>query len=138
MNNKCNYAKVTATACTAKYCLNMLKRDLPDVLLLDIDLPDRNGINLCIELKSNYPNLKILALTSYGELTVIRRMINAGANGYVLKNGMADEILLGIQTVAAGESFFCDEVDMLLKKQTGFEIILTKKERELLQLICEG
>lgn len=136
--NECNYAKVTDTAYTAKDCLNMLKRGLPDVLLLDIDLPDRNGINLCIELKTNYPNLKILALTSYGELTVIRRMLNAGANGYVLKNGMADEILLGIQTVAAGESFFCDEVDMLLKKQTGFEIILTKKERELLQLICEG
>ena len=51
---------------------------------------------------------------------------------------MADEIMLGVQTVASGEPFLCDEVDMLLKKQTGLEIILTKKERELLELICEG
>lgn len=136
--NECDYAKVTGTAYTAKDCLCMLKKEMPDVLLLDINLPDGNGINLCRELKAKYPTLKILALSSYGELTVIRRMLDAGANGYVLKNGMADEILLGIQTVAAGESFFCDEVDMRLKKQTGFEIILTKKERELLQLICEG
>jgi DNA-binding NarL/FixJ family response regulator len=136
--NECKFAKVVGTAYTAKECRWMLKAGLPDVLLLDIHLPDGNGIDICKELKTTYPELKILALTSYGELTVIRRMLDAGAIGYVLKNAMAEEILLAIQTVATGETFLCDEVDMLMKKQTGLEIILTKKERELLELISEG
>lgn len=130
--------RVAATAHTATGCRWMLMSGLPDVLLLDINLPDGNGIDLCRELINKYPELKILALTSFGELTVIRRMLDAGAFGYILKNAMAEEILMGIRTVAAGETFLCDEVDMLLKKQTGLEIILTKKERELLELICEG
>lgn len=136
--NESKLAWVKNVAYTAAECRWMLANDLPDVLLLDIHLPDSKGIDLCAELTNKYHGLKVLALTSYGELTVIRRMLDAGALGYVLKNAMAEEILIGIQTVAAGETFLCNEVDMLLKKQTGFEIILTKKERELLGLICEG
>lgn len=136
--NDSKTARVAATAYTASECRWMLMSGLPDVLLLDINLPDGNGIDLCSELMNKYPELKILALTSFAELTIIRRMLDAGALGYILKNAMADEIMLGVQTVASGEPFLCDEVDMLLKNQTGLEIILTKKERELLELICEG
>ncbi|MDD4008441.1 MAG: response regulator transcription factor [Fermentimonas sp.] len=136
--NDSKTSRVAATAYTASECRWMLMSGLPDVLLLDINLPDGNGIDLCSELMNKYPELKILALTSFAELTIIRRMLDAGALGYILKNAMADEIMLGVQTVASGEPFLCDEVDMLLKKQTGLEIILTKKERELLELICEG
>lgn len=136
--NESGTAEVIGTACTAASCRRMLDGRLPDVLLLDIHLPDSNGVDLCIDLKKKYPNLKILALTSFGELAVIRRMLNAGAQGYVLKNSMPEEILLGIEVVAEGETFLCDEVNLLLKKQTGLEIVLTKKERELLGLICEG
>ncbi|MDD4777616.1 MAG: response regulator transcription factor [Fermentimonas sp.] len=136
--NDSKTARVAATAYSASECRWMLMSRLPDVLLLDINLPDGNGIDLCSEITSKYPKMKILALTSFAELTVIRLMLDAGAFGYILKNAMADEIMLGIQTVASGERFLCDEVDLLLKKQSGLEIILTKKERELLELICEG
>jgi DNA-binding NarL/FixJ family response regulator len=80
--------KVTAKAHTVTACKWLLLSGLPDVLLLDINLPDGNGIDLCYELINKYPELKILALTSFGELTVIRRMLDAGALGYILKNAM--------------------------------------------------
>ena len=131
-------AIVTAVSHDAEGCRRLLKSQSPDVLLLDINLPDGNGIDLCIELKTLYPELKILALTSYGEYTVVRRMIENGALGYVLKNSMSEEMIAGIETVAAGELFLCHEVDLLMKKAQNSDIWLTQRERELLRLIVEG
>lgn len=136
--NESGIANVIDTAATADACRRMLCKRQADVLLLDIHLPDGNGVDLCTELRAKYPGLKILALTSFGELAVINRMLDAGALGYVLKNAMAEEMLLGIQSVAAGEKFLCHEVNLLLKRQTGLAVALTRKEKELLYLICEG
>jgi DNA-binding NarL/FixJ family response regulator len=131
-------AKVTAVSHDAAQCYRILAGETPDVLLLDINLPDANGVDLCAELKSKYPDLKILALTSYGEYTVVRRMIENGALGYVLKNAMSEEVIAGIEAVASGELFLCHEVDLLMKKQENTAIWLTLRERELLKLIVEG
>lgn len=131
-------AKVVAIAHSGIECRRLLKENLPDVLLLDINLPDTDGISLCAELKSVYPSLKILALTSYGEYTMVRRMMESGASGYILKNAMAEEMLEGIEVVASGNTFLCHEVDLLMKKQANSAIWLTPRERQLLQLIAEG
>jgi DNA-binding NarL/FixJ family response regulator len=136
--NESGTAKVTAVSHDAAHCHRILTTDTPDVLLLDINLPDANGVDLCAELKSKYPDLKILALTSYGEYTVVRRMIENGALGYVLKNAMREEVIAGIEAVASGELFLCHEVDVLMKKQENTAIWLTLRERELLKLIVEG
>lgn len=136
--NESGTAKVTAVSHDAAHCYRILTTDTPDVLLLDINLPDANGVDLCAELKSKYPDLKILALTSYGEYTVVRRMIENGALGYVLKNAMSEEVIAGIEAVASGELFLCHEVDVLMKKQENTAIWLTLRERELLKLIVEG
>lgn len=136
--NESGKAIVTAVSHDAEGCRRLLKSQSPDVLLLDINLPDGNGIDLCIELKTLYPELKILALTSYGEYTVVRRMIENVALGYVLKNSMSEEMIAGIETVAAGELFLCHEVDLLMKKAQNSDIWLTQRERELLRLIVEG
>ena len=131
-------AKVVAIVHSGNECRRLLKENLPDVLLLDINLPDTDGISLCAELKSVYPSLKILALTSYGEYTMVRRMMESGASGYILKNAMAEEMLEGIEVVASGNTFLCHEVDLLMKKQANSAIWLTPRERQLLQLIAEG
>jgi len=136
--NESGTAKVTAVSHDAAQCYRILAAETPDVLLLDINLPDANGVHLCAELKSKYPDLKILALTSYGEYTVVRRMIENGALGYVLKNAMSEEVIAGIEAVASGELFLCHEVDLLMKKQENTAIWLTLRERELLKLIVEG
>ena len=136
--NESELALVVAVSYNAAQCKQALAQELPDVLLLDINLPDANGIELCVALKAQYPNLKILALTSYGEYSVVRRMMENGALGYVLKNAMSEEVLAGIETVARGETFLCHEVDVLMKKKNNDAIWLTNRERDLLRLIVEG
>lgn len=131
-------AKVTAVSFNAAQCHQMLAKERPDVLLLDINLPDADGVDLCAELKSKYPELKILALTSYGEYNIVRRMIENGAMGYILKNAMCEEMLAGIEIVASGKPFLCHEIDVLLKKKKNTDVWLTHRERELLRMIVDG
>ncbi len=131
-------AVVANIAYDASECRNLLSFGLPDVLMLDINLPDTNGVELCKELKERYPDIRILALTSYSEYSTIRQMLDNGASGYVLKNAMSEEVLEGISTVAAGQIFLCHEVDLLMKKQPETSVWLTNREKELLKLVVEG
>ena len=119
-------------------CWKMLQTELPDVLLLDVGLPDGSGMDICPQIKLRYPTVNILMLTSYAEYSIISHVLNNGASGYILKNAMPEEIIEGILTVAAGKRFLCDEVNILLKKGDNSRIDLTRRERELLRLITEG
>ncbi|MFS8617475.1 MAG: response regulator transcription factor [Solitalea sp.] len=136
--NDSGIAVVESVSGDAAACRSALGFRLPDVLMLDISLPDANGIDLCKELKETYPALNILALSSYNEYAVVRQMLENGASGYVIKNAMPREIMEGIKTVAAGERFLCHEVDLLLKKQSDLTVWLSNRERELLELVADG
>src|SRR5690606_11872486 len=94
----------------------------PDVLLLDVGLPDMSGIDFCKELTTQHPDIRILALTTHNEYTIVRQMLDNGASGYLVKNAMADEVLAGIQAVAAGETFLSHEIDLLMKKPSSKNI----------------
>ncbi|MDD2246649.1 MULTISPECIES: response regulator [Proteiniphilum] len=132
------FATVCSTAYTGKECLQQLTLKKADVVLLDINLPDISGIDLCKEIHQRYPDLKIVALTSYGEYAMVRRTLENGAMGYVIKNAMPEEILLGIRTVMDGERFLSEEIDMLMRKRSRNPVWLTPREKELLQFIVEG
>jgi len=136
--NGSGIAQVIGKAHSVAGCFEMLAQKPAEVLLLDVSLPDGNGIDICPKIKEQYPNLKILMLTSYSEQSVIMRALKNGASGYILKNAMAEEIIEGIQTVAAGKRFLCDEVDILLKNTETNIIRLTRREQELLRLIVSG
>ncbi|MDR1810354.1 MAG: response regulator transcription factor [Prevotella sp.] len=136
--NESKLARVSGKSYSAAECRSMLRSGQPDVLLLDISLPDGNGIELCAEIKERYPQIKVLMLTSYSERTIINRALENGASGYVLKNSDPQEILEGILTVAEGNRFLCSEVDVLLRKYVSCPIELTRRERELLQLLIAG
>jgi DNA-binding NarL/FixJ family response regulator len=136
--NESGNIKVIGKSYTVNDSKQMLALRLPDVLLLDVGLPDGDGIELCVELVKLYPALKILMLTTYAEIAVISRALDAGAFGYVLKNATSEEIMEGIHKVASGEHFLCDEVETLLNKSTEERITLTGRERELLKLVVEG
>jgi DNA-binding NarL/FixJ family response regulator len=116
----------------------MLKAGQPDVLMLDVGLPDGSGMDLCPELKAKYPAMNILMLTSYAEYAVISHVLNNGASGYILKNATSEEIMEGIRTVASGKRFLCEETDAVLKKERDRQLILTRQERELLGLLATG
>lgn len=136
--NESESVRVTNKVYSSIGCLELLKGKQPDVLLLDISLPDNNGIDLCLKVKEKYPQVKVLILTSYGELATIIRALAAGADGYVLKNSMPEELLEGICTVASGERFLCEEVNVTLQNNENNSMELTRREMELLQLIAAG
>src|SRR5690606_19425039 len=131
-------ASVVGIAHTAADCRNSIGFWKPDVLLMDVGLPDMSGVDLCKELKESFPEVKILALTTHNEYTIVRKMLDNGASEYLIKNAMADEVLAGIKAVAAGEIFLCHEIDLLMKRPSEKNIWLTERERELLRLIAEG
>ena len=121
--NGSGIAKVTAKSHSSCECRQMLSTEQADVLLLDIHLPDGNGVDLCAEILSLYPKLKILALTSYSEYAVVNRMMSAGALGYVLKNAMAEEILQGIEGRLAGfiqSHYFAIDDRLIRHRGEGF------------------
>ena len=84
--------QVTGLAFSGKECRSAIIKELPDVILLDINLPDASGIDLCKEIKSQHPEIKIVALSSFNEYAIVRRMLENGASGYVVKNAMPEEI----------------------------------------------
>jgi len=136
--NESGIASVINKAYSVAGCWDLLKNSHPDVLLLDISMPDGSGIDLCPKIKEKYPQVKVMILTSYGELATITRALEAGADGYVLKNSEPEELLEGIRTVVSGNRFLCEEVDSTLRKNDNNSLELTRREMELLQLIAEG
>ena len=131
-------ATVVGIAHNAADCWKSIGFWNAEVILLDVGLPDKNGIDLCKELKERFPNIKILALTTHNEYMVVRQMMDNGASGYLIKNAMADEVLTGIKAVADGKIFLCHEIDLLMKRPSEKNLWLTARERELLKLISEG
>jgi DNA-binding NarL/FixJ family response regulator len=131
----CNSADIAATG---KECTKKMNSSKYDLIFLDINLPDINGILLCETLHKNFPTVKILALTSFSEFTCVNNMLTNGASGYVLKNAMPEEIIKGVETVMNGEVFLCHEVDILMKKENDKHVFLTRRETDLLRLITQG
>jgi DNA-binding NarL/FixJ family response regulator len=133
-------AKLCVTASSGKESLTYLKNYSPDIVLLDINLPDMNGIDLCKTMKTEYPALNILAISSFSQRSYIVRMLENGALGYVLKNSSEDEILSAINDVSKGVRHLGYEVNEILKPSKTTEKIplLSRRETEVLKLIADG
>src|SRR6188472_1065564 len=92
-------------ATNAASCLAFLQQQQPDVILMDINLPDKSGIDLCKEVKTLYPSIHIIGLSSFNQQSFIGKMMDNGASGYVLKNATREELREAIETVMSGEKF---------------------------------
>ncbi len=125
-------------AMNAASCLAFLKRQEPDVILMDINLPDKSGIDLCKEVKALYPTIAVLGLSTFNQQPVIRNMIDNGASGYVLKNATKEELLTAIATVRIGKTYLSFEAVQSLRETTGKAPVITRREKEVLQLIADG
>ena len=130
--------RVVGMAHSAAGCRELLATTELDVLLLDVNLPDGNGIELCPLVKMKYPAVRVMMLTSYGELAVVKSALDAGADGYVLKNSLPEDIIEGILAVSAGVRFVCGDVEAMLKTEEENPFELTRREYNLLRLIAEG
>ena len=125
-------------ATNAASCLAFLQQQQPDVILMDINLPDKSGIDLCKEVKEKYPSVFIIGLSTFNQQSFIQKMMDNGASGYVLKNATQKELMEAIEAVAKGKIYLSDEVSQTLRRDESTNIVLTRREKEVLELIAEG
>ena len=125
--------------------LNMIKSCNPDLILMDIEMPRINGIEATIKALEIYPDLKIMALSMYGDEEYFQKMIDAGVCGFLLKNSDFSEVKKAILTASQGSNYFTEEilyrlVNRLKTKPPQIDpaVVLSDREIEVLQLICKG
>lgn len=124
--------------------LKHIEKDQPDVLLLDINLPDINGIELCKQLKKVNADLKIIAISNYDDVSFVKRMLNNGADGYLLKNTDRLELLEAFKAVLNNEQYLQRDIEKKLlnqsigkKTKNPLLVKLTRREKEVLLAISE-
>lgn len=140
-------AEVVNTASNGAEFLMKIEKKRPDVVLMDIRMPMMDGIETTKLAVEKYPDIKIIALSMFGEEEYLESMLNAGAKGFLVKNTGMDELERAVSTVHQGRSYFSTELLTILmellrnpkkedskKDNTQF----SKREFEVLQLICEG
>ncbi len=126
-------------AMNAASCMAFLHSQEPDVLLLDINLPDKSGIDLCKEIKAKYPDIQILGLSSFNQQSYIQKMMQNGASGYVLKNASIEEIVKAIEAAMNGDIFLSDQASLTMAENKDALIpIITRREKEVLLMIAKG
>lgn len=132
--------QIVGTVNDAFSALNFLKKTVVDVVLLDINLPDISGLDLCKKLKADFPKLKIIAMSTFKERSYITRMIEQGASGYVLKSVSQAELVEAIMQAQSGRMYLSMEVSqVLVMSQTQKPVpLLTSREKEVLGCISEG
>lgn len=103
-------APVISITSTGKDCLDILKKKNYDIILLDINLPDIGGEELCRTIRSSHPGVRILALTGAIDRASVANMLRAGASGYVIKTSIADELIEGIECVLKGKRYISRDI----------------------------
>ena len=118
----------------------------PDIVVMDIGLPQISGIEVTRHLLQELPGIKVLGLSTFSERRIILEMLDAGASGYVVKSAGQEELLRGIRALAMGRTYLCPEVSAVVvntmrgrklsEKPKGEQ--LGRREREVLKLLAEG
>lgn len=127
---------------TAQSCLGYFIKNTADVILMDINLPDMSGIDLCKEIKTKYPGIMVLGLSTFSQGSYVTKMVENGASGYILKNAGKEELLEAIREVNKGKTYLSFEAGQAMRQENASQKnqlpVLTRREKEVLALIAEG
>jgi DNA-binding NarL/FixJ family response regulator len=142
--------KVVAEAASGDELIDLLSTVHADVVLMDISMPGKDGFETTQHVAEHFPKVKVLALSMLSNDSYVSKMMDLGAQGYILKNAGQDELCCAVQLVAAGNRYICSEVSLeLLRKVQSLSLTITpllsddqrdqsKRELEVLGLIAEG
>jgi DNA-binding NarL/FixJ family response regulator len=143
---KLDYVEVVGEAANGEEFLDLIRKVVCDIVLMDIEMPIMNGIDATkIAIKEN-PKLKVIALTMFTEDDYVQSMIDAGVAGFLVKNINKDTLHKAITTVAASGNYYSEELfkfftrkfQTTAEKKQSEEIHFTSREKEILQLLSEG
>lgn len=138
---------VVGQAADGRTAIEMVRELLPDIVIMDIGMPNLNGIEATRQMITENPHIKVMALSTHSDGSVVAKMIKAGATGYMLKESAFSELLDGLQAMAEGKIYLCskiskvvfaDYVNLLNNNKDDLINGLTIREREILQLVAEG
>lgn len=140
--------EVVAEASTGREAVELCHKHEPDLVLMDIAMPELNGIEACRQVRAELPRVRVLALSMHADKQYAAGMLGAGASGYLLKDCAYDELVEAIRTVASGRTYLSPEITGVVLRDyvdrlSGAEAdsafsVLTDREREVLQLVAEG
>ena len=134
--------KIVGTANDGERLIEIVNAKQPDVVLVDIRMPKIDGIQATKIIKASYPDTKIVAFTMFDQDDAVKQMLDAGAEGYLLKDSPLDEVLNAITAVMKGEVFYDKSIDVSLlqgnKTTTEAKPLLSKSERDILALVGLG
>jgi two-component system, NarL family, nitrate/nitrite response regulator NarL len=136
--------QIVGASKTAAEALAFLTNEEPEIILLDISLPDMNGLELCEKIRVHHKKVKIIGLTSTNEAGIITGLLQRGGNGYLLKNMERADLLVAIDTVMAGRVYLSNAANEKVLEQ--FQTVklkadvplVTRREKEILQLLADG
>ena len=135
--------QIIGEASNGREAIKICSKLMPDVLVIDVAMPDLNGIEAARQIYKINPNIKIIGLSMHSSKQFIQGMFKAGAYGYLLKDGDADELISAITTVTENKKYLSQDINQeflsLLKNDETIENAkLSTREKEVLQLIAEG
>ncbi|NLI24025.1 MAG: response regulator transcription factor [Bacteroidales bacterium] len=143
--NASSEVRVIAEAGNGQEYLRLLKDTVPDVTLMDIEMPGMNGIETAAEAVKLFPELRIITLSMYGEEEYYVKMIDAGARGFILKNSDINEVISAIKAVYEGGTYFSQDLLLNVVKNirsgrltATADTHLSEREIEILRKICQG
>ncbi len=139
--------EIVGEASTGEECLDLFRETHPDLCILDIDMPDKSGIETAKEIREMEEETKILILSMHINKNILLDALEANVNGYLLKNTEKDDLLHGIRAIAKGQQVFSDPISDLMKESflhtsnrsgSHDHQHITDREQEILQLIVDG
>jgi DNA-binding NarL/FixJ family response regulator len=139
--------KVIGEAEDGRTTVQLMRELAPDVVIMDVAMPDLNGVEACRKIIAQFPHVKVLGLSMHSDKRFVAEMLRAGASGYLLKDCALDELVGAIRAVARNQTYLSpriagvvvrDYVERLSKKAPSQAPELTPTEREVLQLLAEG
>jgi DNA-binding NarL/FixJ family response regulator len=141
--NRFENLEVIGEAENGKQCLEFLKHTVPDIILMDIKMPEMDGIETTEQVMKQYPDIKVVALTMFGDEEYLQNMLENGIQGFLLKNIDEDGLKHALDALMSGKQYFSEELlpyftNKYMGKSDESESQLTKREKEILQKISEG
>lgn len=139
--------EVVAESDNGRTALKLTRKLKPNVIVMDINMPDMNGIDATRQIVAEFPDVKVIALSMHSDRRFVVEMLKAGVSGYLLKDAAFEELAKAIRIVMDNRNYLCPKIakavlddykENLLATDPSATAVLTAREREVLQLIAEG